>query len=215
VTGDQFLANQAVSIYWDVIDKVLGSTRSDAGGHFVTSVKAPDNESPGVHQICASVPPRPCAQFLLQPRPTPSPNQPSPSPPPPPPPSPVTSPLAPSALASPSQPPRPNPIALLFTPPFIAFPILFFVSILVAAGMWARGPIAGLFYRPPVLPEATVTHRSLRLDERAPDGGVPGEAAQPTEAPPLEAAAPEPPPEAPPPAPPPADEPPDLPEPGE
>ncbi|HEV2140352.1 MAG TPA: hypothetical protein VGT01_04100, partial [Candidatus Dormibacteraeota bacterium] len=78
VTGGQFLPNQQVSLYWDQPGHVAGATTADANGSFNTRGQPYAGDAPGVHHLCASVQPNPCANFTLQaPQPSPSP---SPSP---------------------------------------------------------------------------------------------------------------------------------------
>src|SRR5207237_2143188 len=93
VSGNSFNPGQAVSIDWDSdTSKVLGSATANAQGNFSgVRVKAYARAAPGLHHLCATVNPFPCAQFTLQgtptptprvsPRPTPTPSaSPSPSP---------------------------------------------------------------------------------------------------------------------------------------
>src|SRR5207248_3242173 len=66
VSGGQFLPNEAVTLYWDQPNKVAGSATADGSGSFNTRVKPFAGDALGVHRLCASVPPQPCANFALQ-----------------------------------------------------------------------------------------------------------------------------------------------------
>src|SRR5262249_7051271 len=67
VSGGAFLPGEAMSIYWDSSNKVLGSATADRRRDFShVHVKPFAGEQPGLHHICASVTPQPCAQFQLQ-----------------------------------------------------------------------------------------------------------------------------------------------------
>src|SRR3981081_3238506 len=65
VNGSAFLANESTSLYWDQPGRVSGAANADANGNFTTKVKAYPGDPPGVHKLCASVPPNPCATFTL------------------------------------------------------------------------------------------------------------------------------------------------------
>src|SRR6202171_4231403 len=66
VNGSAFLANESTSLYWDVSNHVAGASNADANGNFTTKVKPFAGDAPGVHKLCASVAPNPCATFTLQ-----------------------------------------------------------------------------------------------------------------------------------------------------
>src|SRR5437879_3672696 len=66
VTGGQFLPNEQVTLYWDQPDKVAGGATADASGSFNTRAKPFSADAPGVHKLCASVPPNPRAHFALE-----------------------------------------------------------------------------------------------------------------------------------------------------
>src|SRR5205085_2599653 len=93
VSGGSFNAGQTMSIYWDTPNKVIGNATADGHGNFNgVKVKPFAGDPPGLHHICASVQPHPCAQFELQGPPTPTPAaSPSPSDVPSPSPSPTVS----------------------------------------------------------------------------------------------------------------------------
>src|SRR5260221_13696616 len=64
-----------MSLYWDTQSKVVGSATADGHGNFNNvKVRPFAGEKPGLHHICASVTPQPCAQFPLQSPPTPPPS---------------------------------------------------------------------------------------------------------------------------------------------
>jgi hypothetical protein len=242
VNGSAFLPNESTGLYWDQPNKVAGASNADANGNFTTRVKPFATDPPGIHKLCATVPPNPCASFTLQATaasPTP---EPSPSP-------------SPSPTDSPSPDASPTPVAatisgfdVLTKPPFVILPIIAGLGIAIALGYW----ILSLVMRPrqQALKSVAVAHLASRPDYSAGFGAAPPAAApmepvpsawtdvippQPPQPPP--APEPEPPlpepepphPELSAPPPPPAiepepprpelsaapDEPPDLPEPGE
>jgi hypothetical protein len=168
VSGSSFLANEPMSIYWDTQGKVIGSATADGSGNFSgVKVKPFAGDPPGLHHICASVNPFPCAQFELQSAPTPTPSAPA---------SPSESP-SPEASASPTESPTPTPLALpatndtnnldvLFHPPFIFLPFIAALGLVGAIAYWVFGTVSR---RPRVLPSASIVHRSVR-----PEAGVPG-----------------------------------------
>src|SRR5487761_850343 len=103
VTGGAFLPNESMTLIWDPPNnKVAGGAVADGSGNFTTHVKPFSGDPPGIHHLCASVPPNPCATFTLQAATvTPTPQE-SPSP------SPDTS---PSPTASPTDTASPTPVA--------------------------------------------------------------------------------------------------------
>ncbi|HYM96792.1 MAG TPA: hypothetical protein VET26_05810 [Candidatus Sulfotelmatobacter sp.] len=225
VNGGSFLPNEQTTLYWDPPStKVAGSATADGSGNFSTHVKPFAGDALGVHRLCASVPPSPCANFTLEAAvPTPSP---SPSP------SPDTSPSpSPSAATSPTPLESPTPAAatlngfdVISRPPFVFLPIVGAMAILISIAYWILSIVRRP--RPVAMPTAAVVHRASRPDYTAAFGAPP---------PPAPAAAPPPsawadvlptgiPPSTPPAAepeaaspelPPAPDEPPDLPEPVE
>ncbi len=168
VGGNSFLPGEQMSLFWDTPTKVIGSATADGSGNFANvKVKPFAGDPPGLHKICASVQPQPCAQFELQGTPTPTPTAP---------PSPSDSP-SPVATASPSDSPTPTPVVLppttntnnldvLFHPPFIFLPFIAALGLVGAIAYWVLGTVAR---RPRTLPSASIVHRSVR-----PDAGVPG-----------------------------------------
>ena len=171
ITGGQFNPNEPMAIYWDVPQKVIGNATADGNGSFSNvKVKPFAGEKPGLHQICASVAPNPCAQFELQGSPTPTPSAPpSPSESP----SPTESPSAtPSESPTPSIVPVPagndtNNLQVLLQPPFIFLPFIAALGLLGAIAYWAFGATAARRRLQP-LPSATIVHHSVRPE------GMPG-----------------------------------------
>lgn len=168
VTGGQFLPNQQTTLYWDQPNKVAGSATADANGSFSTKVKPFDGDAPGVHKLCASVPPNPCATFSLEP---PASALPSPSPSPSP--SPEASASA-GATASPSASPvgtTLNGFDVISKPPFVFLPLIGIAALVVSLGYW----VMSIVRRPRtvVFPSAAVVHRATRPDYTAPFGTPP------------------------------------------
>ena len=180
VTGGQFLPNETVSLYWDDASRVAGGATADGGGSFNTRVKPFSSDSPGIHKLCASVAPNPCANFTLLAA-VPSPAA-SPSP------SPSTSPSpdqTPSDQAAASPPATLSGLGVIMSPPFVFLPIAGVLFILLSVGYW----LVNRSQRPRVapLPSASVVHRAMRPDYSA------GFGAPPTPPAPTEPAAPAPP----------------------
>ena len=158
VGGGQFLAGQSMSLYWDSPSKVIGSATANGNGGFSNvKVRPFAGEKPGLHHICASVTPQPCAQFQLQGSPTPTPSAaatPSESPSP-----------AQSPTPSGSPTPIPIPVAstsgfdLILKPPLVFLPLAGLAGLVAALGWW----LFTVFPRQQrTLPAAAVTHRSTR-----------------------------------------------------
>lgn len=170
VTGGQFLPNQQVSLYWDQPGHVAGATTADANGSFNTRVKPYAGDAPGVHHLCASVQPNPCANFTLQaPQPSPSPS-----------PSPTESP-SPTPTATTSGTPTSSPVAstlngfdVISRPPFVFLPIAGAAAIGLALAFWLYTVVR----RPRQLafPSAAVVHRAMRPDYSAGFGTPPSAA---------------------------------------
>jgi hypothetical protein len=226
VNGGAFLANEAMTLYWDPpSNKVAGGANADGSGNFTTHVKPFSGDAPGVHHLCASVPPNPCATFTLQaPTATPTPAA-SPSPSPDTSPSPTASPTddtaSPTRVAAAS-----NGIDFMLKPPFVIMPIVAGLGLALALGYWilslvlrprpkplrsvavahlaSRPDYAAAFGMPPAVPAPPAPQPSAWTDVLPPSTDVGRESAP--EAPPPDAG------EALPAAP---DEPPDLPEPGD
>jgi hypothetical protein len=180
VSGSAFLANESTSLYWDQPAKVAGASNADVNGNFTTKVKPFAGDAPGVHRLCASVQPNPCASFTLQPlatTPTPQ-DSPSPSP------SPDTSP-SPSPSDSPTTgtvSPTPvaatiNGIDVMLKPPFVILPIIGAIGLAIALTYWILSVV--LRPKPTVLKSVAVAHLATRPDYAAGFGTPPPAAAEP------------------------------------
>jgi hypothetical protein len=167
VSGGQFLPNEQVTLYWDQPDKVAGGATADSNGSFNTRVKPFSSDAPGVHKLCASVPPNPCANFALESAtPTPSAS-----------PTPTESP-SPSANVTPTVTPLATPVAatlngfdVISKPPFVFLPIAGAAAIALALVYW----LFSVLRRPRAvaLPSAAVVHRAMRPDYSAGFGTPP------------------------------------------
>jgi hypothetical protein len=174
VSGGQFLPNQQMNLYWDQATHVAGAATADANGSFNTRVKPYTGDKPGVHKLCASVLPNPCANFALQaatPSPSPSPEE------------------SPSPLPSESPTPNPTQVAtparinntnlsgfdVISRPPFVFLPIFGIGALLLALAYWAFS----VMRRPRTLvpvSTAAVVHRATRPDYSAAFGAPPPQA---------------------------------------
>ncbi|HSP09455.1 MAG TPA: hypothetical protein VLU92_07670 [Candidatus Dormibacteraeota bacterium] len=183
VSGGAFLASEQMTLYWDPPStKVAGGANADPSGNFTTHVKPFAGDAPGIHHLCASVAPFPCANFTLVAA-TPSPS-PSPSPSPDASPSPSPSPSdTPTALSSPTPGAATlSGIDLITRPPFVFIPIIGVLAILASLAYW----LFSVFRRPPApaaLPAAAVVHRATRPDYAA-EFGTPPPAPAPVPPPP-------------------------------
>lgn len=159
--GASFCPNQQISLYWDNRDHVAGSVTADPQGNFAKPNLTPfPGDKPGVHRLCASVLPNPCANFTLQGPPSPTPRiSPPPSPTPSPSPSPSESPT-PIPLPIDS---APTALDIITKPPFVFFPIIALLGIIGAIAYWALSAV-NVRRTPPNLPTASVVHRSARPD---------------------------------------------------
>jgi hypothetical protein len=177
VSGNSFLPGEQMSLFWDTPGKVIGAATADGNGNFSNvKVKPFAGDASGLHKICASVQPVPCAQFELQATPTPTPSpaaSPSESP------SPVESP-SPSPSDSPTPAAVPLPVAnntnnldVLFHPPFIFLPFIAALGLIGAIAYWVFGTVSRRPRAP--LPSASIVHRSVR-----PEAGMPGYELAPT-----------------------------------
>lgn len=168
VNGGAFLPNESMTLIWDPPNnKVAGGAVADGSGNFTTHVKPFSGDPPGLHHLCASVPPNPCATFTLQAAAvTPTP-QPSPSP------SPDVSPSpSPTVTAS------PTPVAatlsgidLMLKPPFVILPIIAGAGLAIALTYW----ILSIVMRPRQKPlnSVAVAHLASRPDYAAGFGTPP------------------------------------------
>ena len=168
VTGGQFLPNEQTSLYWDVANHVAGSATADQSGSFSNvKVKPFSGDPPGLHKLCASVQPNPCADFTINapatsPSPSPSPSE-SPSP-------------SPTAIVT--QTPSSTPVAatlngfdVISKPPFVFLPIAGAVAIGLALAFWLFTVIRRP--RQVALTSAAVVHRAMRPDYSAGFGTPP------------------------------------------
>jgi hypothetical protein len=180
VNGGAFLPNESMTLIWDPPNnKVAGGAVADSSGNFITRVKPFPGDAPGLHRLCASVPPNPCATFTLQavavtPSASPSPSA-----------SPDTS---PSPTASPSATASPTPVAatlngldLMMKPPFVILPIIGGLGLAIALIYW----ILSIVMRPRQKPlkSVAVTHVASRPDYAAGFGTPPPAPAPPAPAP--------------------------------
>ena len=182
VNGGAFLPNESMTLIWDPPNnKVAGGAVADGSGNFTTHVKPFSGDPPGLHHLCASVPPNPCATFTLQAvavTPTP---QPSPSP------SPDTS---PSPSPSPADTASPTPVAatlsgidLMLKPPFVILPLIAGAGLAIALIYWILSIVMRPRQRP--LKSVAVAHLASRPDYAAGFGTpppVPAPAATPPSA---------------------------------
>lgn len=176
VTGGQFLANEQMSLYWDVPNHIAGGATADSNGNFNVRVKPFAGDQPGLHKLYASVPPNPSADFtLMAPTPTPSPSptpteSPSPSP-------------SPTEISSPTASPTPvaatlNGFDVISRPPFVFLPIIGLLAIALSLGYWVLSVVRRP--RQASFPAAAVVHRAMRPDYSAGFGTPPPAPAPPT-----------------------------------
>src|SRR3984893_1910587 len=197
VNGTMFLAHEDVTLYWDSPNKVAAKVTTDRNGAFTTTVTPYPGDRVELHNLCAGVgPPTPCANFTLEGPPSPTPST-SPS---------SSSSSSPSSTPSASQ--SSSPIALpansgggggldvILRPPLVFLPIIGLLGLLAALAYWVLMKVDR--DRPPVLPSATVVHRSARPDLAPMHSRTPLPGAQapapPTEPPPAPPTTPEQPP---------------------
>lgn len=161
VTGQLFLKNESITLYWDIPTHVAAAIVSDDNGGFTKVVKPFKGDKPKVHKLCVNVQPKPCANFTLAAAPSPIPS------------------TTPSPGESPSPTPTDTPQAsgsrlgggglsgldIITRPPFVFLPIIGIIGLLGVLAYWLlssrRRPI------PPSSP-ATVVHRATRPDYMAP-----------------------------------------------
>jgi hypothetical protein len=180
-TGQLFLANESITLYWDIPTHIAATVVTDANGAFAKTVKPFAGDKPKVHKLCASVQPKPCANFTLQPPPTPTADvTPSPD-------------ESPSPIGSPqASGPRTgggngggglSGLDIITRPPFVFLPIIAILGLLGVLAFWF---LSGRRRRPPTPAAATVVHRATRPDyttpfppPRTPGAPVPASGAQP------------------------------------
>lgn len=160
VTGQLFLKNESITLYWDTSTHIAAGIVSDGNGGFTKVIKPFKGDKPKVHKLCANVQPKPCANFTLQAAPTPIPS------------------TTPSPGESPSPTPTDTPQAsgprlggggvsgldIITRPPFVFLPIIGIIGLL--------GVLAYLLLssrrRPTPTSSPTVVHRATRPDYMAP-----------------------------------------------
>ena len=171
VTGGQFLPNEQMNLYWDTPTHIAGNAMANPSGSFSdVKVKPYPGDAPGIHKLCASVQPNPCAQFEINGPPSPSPS------------------ASPSPLESPSPSESPAPVAsearnaspgaaslsgfdVISRPPFVFLPIAGAVGVMLSLGYWAVSMLRRPRQRP--LRTAAVMHRAMRPDYAAGFGTPP------------------------------------------
>lgn len=175
VNGGAFLPNEQMTLYWDQPNKVAGSASADQNGNFsAPHIKPFAGDAPGLHRLCASVAPNPCANFTLEsatasPSPSPAPSA-SPSP-------------TPEATTTPSMSPTPvaatlNGFDVISRPPFVFLPLAGAFAIAVSLIYWLFSVLRRPARLKP-LPSAAVVHRATRPDYKAEFGAPPPVAADP------------------------------------
>lgn len=170
VNGGAFLPNEHMTLYWDQPNKVAGSAVADANGNFAApNIKPFAGDQPGVHRLCASVAPNPCANFTLESAtPTPSP---SPSPTPTESPSPTPSPTLIQTVSPSPAVATLSGFDIISRPPFVFLPIVGLLAIAVSLGYWVLSMVRRP--RPTPLRSAAVVHRAMRPDYSAGFGTPP------------------------------------------
>ena len=162
VTGQLFLKNETMTLYWDLSTHVATTVVTDDTGAFTKVIKPFAGDKPKVHRLCANVQPRPCASFTLQGAPTPTPG--------------VTP--SPIDTSSPTPGPTETPQAsgvrsggggisgldIITRPPFVFLPIIAIIGILGVLAYWLLSRRRQM----PPASSATVMHRATRPDYMAP-----------------------------------------------
>jgi hypothetical protein len=163
VTGQLFLKNESITLYWDATNHVAGTVITDDNGAFTKVVKMFAGAKPGVHRLYANVQPKPFGSYSFQatPTPTPTPGE-SPSP---------SSTETPQASG-----PRTggggggggiSGLDILTRPPFVFLPIIGILGLLGVLIYWAVSS-----RRRPMAPSsASVVHHATRPDYMEPFGG--------------------------------------------
>jgi|GEM_PF-1124665 len=162
VTGQAFLNNESITLYWDVTSHVATSVVTDGTGAFTKVIKPYAGDKPKVHKLCANVQPHPCATFSLQGLPTPTPGTtPSPA---------DTSTPTPAATETPqASGVRPgggglSGLDIITRPPFVFLPIIAIIGLLGLLAYWFLSRRRST----PPSSAATVVHRATRPDYMAP-----------------------------------------------
>jgi hypothetical protein len=179
VTGQFFLNNESITLYWDDPSHVATAVVTDGSGAFSKVVKPFAGDKPTVHKLCATVQPKPCANFNLQPPPSPTPKvTPSPSPLDSQSPLPSDTPPASAARTGGGL----SGLDIITRPPFVFLPIIGILGLIGVIAYWALSGRRRT-YAPT---SATVVHRATRPDYMAPFPT----SAQPPAVPPAPAAGP-------------------------
>lgn len=172
VTGSGWFGHQKMDLYWDSPNKVAASVETDRNGTFTQVVTPYQGDRIELHQLCASIPPHPCANFTLQGPPSPAPAEtPSPSPSS----SPSSSPTPSTSFAS-SALQRDRSVSgleVITKPPFVFLPIIGLLGLLAALAYWVLMRGLDRSERLPALPSATVVHKSARPDIERPTAAPP------------------------------------------
>ena len=160
VTGQLFLKNESITLYWDVPTHVAASVVTDGSGSFTKVVKPFAGDKPKVHTLYASVQPKPHATFTLRAAPTPTPGVT---------PSPVETPTPTSGGTPQASGARPggggiSGLDIITRPPFVFLPILGILGILGVLAYW----LLSRRRQVPPTSAATVVHRATRPDYMAP-----------------------------------------------
>ena len=162
VTGELFLKNENITLYWDVSTHIAATLVSDDNGSFTKVVKPYKGDKPKTHKLCANVQPKPCANFALQAPPSPSPTS--------------------SGIPSPDESPSPSPSApqasgvrpaagggisgldIITRPPFVFLPIIGILGLLGVLAYW----LFSSRRRPMAPTSASVVHHATRPDYMEP-----------------------------------------------
>ena len=167
VTGQLFLHNESITLYWDATNHVAGSLVTDDNGNFTKVVKMYAGAKPGVHKLYANVQPKPFASFSLQTTPTPSPTT-SPSPDESPTPSPSDTPQA-SGPRTGGGGGGISGLDILTRPPFVFLPIIAILGLLGVLIYW----FVSSRRRPMAPSSASVVHHATRPDYMEPFPSTP------------------------------------------
>jgi hypothetical protein len=177
VTGQLFLKNESMTLYWDISSHVAATVVTDDNGSFTKAVRPFARDKPAAHRLCVNAQPKPCASFALQPAPTPTAST-SPSPV-------DTSSPTPSAAGNPqASGARPggggiSGLDIITRPPFVFLPIIGILGLIGVLVYWALSS-----RRRPMAPtSASVIHHATRPDYMEPFPST----ARPPAAPPVAA----------------------------
>jgi hypothetical protein len=166
VTGQLFLKNESITLYWDTTNHVAGTVVTDDNGSFTKVVKMYSGAKTGTHALYANVQPKPHANFALQVTPTPTPTT-----------SPGESPSPSSTETPQASGPRTgggggggiSGLDILTRPPFVFLPIIGILGLLGVLIYWAVSS-----RRRPMAPSsASVVHHATRPDYMEPFPSTP------------------------------------------